>query len=407
MDASASLGKNFDPFGQHLEEPFSFYAQLRHEEPITFNPVLNAYLVSRFEEVHAILSQPDVFSSRDTISPVGTLYPQTLVELRKGYPFAPTFINSDGAAHKRLREPIRKAFSPPRIRALEPFIRQRIQQLLERFPNDGHAEIISQFAVLLPLDVIFTLLGIPPEDREEVKRRCDDWTAFLMSPLPEERQVACVRSMLILHRYLLDRIEERRVTPREDLLTDLVTTQLPGEEPFSEGELIYTIGGIIVAGHITTTHLIGTGLVRLLQEPGRWRTMCEHPELIPQTIEEILRYDGPVRGFIRVATRSVTLHGIEMPEGTRLFLLYNSANRDEEQFADADQFQMQRQPNQHLAFGYGVHYCLGAPLARLQGRLVFEALTRQLPTLRLVPGQHLAHYPDLVNYGYQRVEVEW
>lgn len=407
MNASPSLGENFDPFGQHLEEPFSFYAQLRHEEPITFSPVLNAYLVSRFEDVRAILSQPDVFSSRDTLSPVGTLYPQTLVELSKGYQFAPTLINSDGVAHRRLREPLRKAFSPPRIRALEPFIHQRIQQLLDQFLHHGHAEIISQFASLLPLDVIFALLSIPFEDREQVKRWCDDWTALLMSPLPEEKQVVCARNALILHRYLLDRIEERRQAPREDLLTDLVTTQLPGEEPFSEGELIYTIGSLIIAGHITTTHLIGTGLVLLLQEPERWRTLCEHPEAIPQTIEEILRYNGPVRGFMRVTTKPFTLRGIEMQEGTRLFLLYNSANRDEDQFADADQFEIQRQPNQHVAFGYGAHFCLGAPLARLQGRLAFEALTQQLPNLRLAPGQHLAHNPDLVNYGYQRVEVEW
>ena len=228
-----------------------------------------------------------------------------------------------------------------------------------------------------------------------------------MSPLPEEIQVACARNALILHRYLLDRIEERRQAPCEDLLTDLVTTQLPGEEPFSEAELIYTIGSLIIAGHITTTHLIATGLVRLLQEPGRWRTLCEHPEYIPQTVEEILRYDGPVRGFMRVTTRPITLSGIELQEGTRLFLLYSSANRDENQFADARQFQMLRQSNQHLAFGYGAHFCLGAPLARLQGRLVFESLTRHMPTLRLAPDQHLVHNPDLVNYGYQRVEVEW
>jgi cytochrome P450 len=407
MDASPSLGKNFDPFGQHLEEPFSFYAQLRQEEPVTFSPVLNAYLISRFEDVRAILSQPDVFSSRATISPVGTFYPQTLVELSKGYPFTRTSINSDGAAHKRLREPLRKAFSPLRIRALEPFIRQRIQQLLDRFLGDGHAEIISQFAFLLPLDVIITQLGIPSEDREQVKSWCDDWTALVMSPLSEEEQVACARNLLIFHRYLLERIEERRLAPREDVLTGLATMQLPGEEAFSEAELINIIGGLMIAGHITTTHLIGTGLVRLLQEPERWRTLCEHPEFIPQTIEEILRYDGPVRGFMRVTTRPVTSRGIELPEETRLFLLYNSANRDEEQFAEADRFQMLHQPNQHVAFGYGAHFCLGAPLARLQGRLAFEALTRQLPTLRLVPGQHLVHHPDLVNYGYRRVEVEW
>ncbi len=235
----------------------------------------------------------------------------------------------------------------------------------------------------------------------------DDWTALLLSPLPEEKQVICARGTVSLQRYIIQLVGERRHTPQADVITSLIETVLPGEEPLSDTELAHTILGLIIAGHETTTRLVGNGLVHLLEEPERWRILCQHQENIPLAIEEILRYHGPVRGFMRTTTRSVTLGNMAMPEGTKLFLLYSSANRDEERFEFAEHFQMQRKPNHHMAFGYGVHSCLDAPLARLEGRLMFEALTQRLPSLRLVSQQQLAHNPDLINYGYQRVEVEW
>ncbi|HEU5227776.1 MAG TPA: cytochrome P450 [Ktedonobacteraceae bacterium] len=401
-----SLGENYDPFGRDLENPYALYAQLRREEPITFSPVLNAYLVSRYDDVRLILSQPDLFSSKDTINPVIDFCPQALAELSKGYPPVPTFINSDGSEHTRFREPIQKALAPGRIRVLEPFIRQRITEMLDSFLDDGHAEIISQFAYPLPLEVILLLLGIPKEEMTQVKRWCDDWIALLLSPLPEEKQVPCARSVVSLNHYIISLVRERQHAPQADVITSLIETP-PGQKPFSEAELISTIMGLIIAGHETITRLIGNGLVLLLEEPERWRRLCEHPEYIPQVIEEILRYHGPVRGFMRTTTRPTTLAGIAMPEGTKLFLIYGSANRDEERFPDAEDFQMQRKPNHHLGFGHGVHFCVGAPLARLEGRLMFEALTQRFPGLRLAPQQELAHNPDLINYGYQRVEVVW
>lgn len=401
-----SLGENYDPFGRDLENPYALYAQLRSEEPITFSPVLNAYLVSRYDDVRLILSQPDPFSSKDTLNPVVALCPQALAELSKGYPPVPTFINSDGSEHTRFREPIQKALAPGRIRVLEPFIRQRITEMLDSFLDDGHAEIISQFAYPLPLEVILLLLGIPKEEMAQVKRWCDDWIALLLSPLPEEKQVPCARSVVSLNHYIISLVRERQHAPQADVITSLIETS-PGQRNLSDAELISTIMGLIIAGHETITRLIGNGLVHLLEDPERWRRLCEHPEYIPQVIEEILRYHGLVRGFMRTTTRPTTLAGIPMPEGTKLFLIYGSANRDEEHFPDAEDFQMQRKPNHHLGFGHGVHFCVGAPLARLEGRLMFEALTQRFPGLRLAPQQELAHSPDLINYGYQRVEVVW
>lgn len=402
-----SLGEQYDPFGRDLENPYAFYSHLRSEEPITFSPVLNAYLVSRFEDIRLMLSQPDLYSSKDTMNPVVTLCPQAIAELSKGYPFVPNFINSDSPEHARFREPLQKAFAPGRIRVLEPFLRQRISEMLDSFINDGHAEIISQFAYPLPLEVILNMLGIPHSEMAQVKQWCDNWIALLLSPLPEDRQVFCARSTVDLHHYLIDIVRQRQQVPQADVITSLIETVLPGQRPLSDAELIATIMGLTVAGHETITRLIGNGLVLLLEEPGRWQQFCTHPEDIPLVIEEIIRFHGPVRGFMRTTTRPTTLGGVDMPAGTKLFLIYGSANRDEMHFSGSDQFQMQRKPNHHLGFGHGVHFCIGAPLARLEGRLMFEALAQRFPSLRLAEQQQLAHNPDLVNYGYQRVEVVW
>ncbi len=403
----SSLGERYDPFGRDLENPYALYAQLRREEPVTFSPVLNAYLVSRFEDVHSVLSQPDLFSSKDIITPLVTLCPEAEAELSKGYPIASNFINTSGQDHTRFHEPIRKAFAPGRIRALEPLIRQRIAEVLESFSQDGHAEIISQFAYPVPLEIVLTMLGIPREDMLLVKQLCDDYVALLFAPLSEEQQVACARSTVHLHHYLIDIIRQRQREPQADVITSLVETSLPGLEPLTDAELISTIIGLIAAGHETVTHMTGNGLVHLLEEPQRWRRLCEHPEELPQTIEEIIRFHGPTRGIMRTTTGPATVGGVNLPAEAKLFILYSSANRDEERFPEADQFQVQRKPNRHLGFGYGVHACLGAPLARLEGRLMFEALTQHFPDLRLAPHQQFVHQPDLVIDGYQRVEVVW
>lgn len=402
-----SLGERYDPFGRDLENPYALYSQLRREEPITFSPVLNAYLVSRFEDLRLILSQPDLFSSKDTLTSIVTLCPQALAELSKGYPAVPTFVNSDNPNHERFHVPLQKAFAPGRIRVLEAFLRQRSSEVLDSFSDDGHAEIISQFAYPLPLEVILMMLGIPKDEMAQVKHWCDDWVALIVAPLPEDRQVLCACSVVSLQHYLIDIVRQRQRVPQADVITSLIETALPGQEPLSDAELVMTIMSLVVAGHETVSRMLGNGLVLLLEDPQRWQKLCEHPEDIPVVIEEIIRFHGPIRGIMRTMTRPATVGGVSLPTGTKLFLIHGSANRDEECFSDADQFQMQRKPNHHLGFGNGVHSCIGAPLARLEGRLMFEALTQRFPDLRLTPEQQLAHSHDIINYGYESVEVVW
>lgn len=182
---------------------------------------------------------------------------------------------------------------------------------------------------------------------------------------------------------------------------------MAGEEPLSDVGLINQIYGVVIAGHETTAHLIGSGLVLLLEEPTRWQALREHPEHIPLAIEEILRLRGPVQGFIRTATQEVTVGGVTMPQGTKLLLIYASGSRDESHFPQACDFDMQRQPNHHLAFGHGIHFCVGAPLARLEGRIAFEALTQRFPKMRLLPDQQFVYTFNFATYGHKHVYTRW
>jgi cytochrome P450 len=399
-----ALEEAFNPFA---EDPYPFYARVRQEQPIVFNPELNAWLITGYKEIQQILLQPDTFSSRDTLTSPVTFYPRTLEELIKGHLPVPIVLNTDGAEHTRLRLPLMKAFAPARIRAIEPLIRNAANSLVDAFIDDRRTEIISQFAYPLALEVILTLLGIPPHDIAQTRQWSQDWLMIMSVQLEEEEQVTCARSTVAFQRYLASMIAERRETPQDDLISTLLHTSVPGQEPLTETELVITLQGLILAGHESTTNMIGTGLLLLLEQPERWQQLCEHPDYISTTVEEILRFDAPIQMFARTTTQEVTISGVTLPEEASLLLLYGSGNRDETIFPHAQEFQMHRTNNHHLAFGHGIHFCVAAALARLEGKVAFEVLCRRLPQLSLVPGQALMHIPNLLFRGYERLEVAW
>lgn len=398
------LGVAFNPLA---EDPYPFYIRARQEEPIMFCPELNAWIVTRYKDIQRILLQPATFSSCNALTSPVTFYPRTLEELVKGYLPVPIVLNTDGPDHMRFRVPLTKAFAPARMRAIEPFVREVANRLVDAFIHDGRAEIISQFAYSLALEVVFSLLGIPRQDIEQTRKWSQDWLTIMSVQLDEECQVAHARSTVAFQRYLVSLLAERRQVPQDDLMSTLSLFCVPDEEPLTETELVIMLQGLILAGHESTTNMIGTGLLLLLENPSRWRTLCEHPEYIPLTVEEILRFDAPIQMFARTTTRETTIDGVTLPEDASLLLIYGSGNRDEEAFADADEFQIQRASNRHLAFGHGVHFCVGAALARLEGRVAFEVLTSRLPHLHLIPRQALTHIPTLLFRGYERLEVEW
>jgi cytochrome P450 len=403
-----SLGTLYHPLqGEQLENPYPFYARARKEEPIFFSPELNTWVVTRYDDVRSVLSQSTIFSSKDALRPVMLeFFPATFAELSKGYPQVPNVIDSDGKEHVRFRHALSKTFAPKRIKQLEPFIKGVVTSLIDAFIDDHKADFMSQFAYPLPLEVALFLIGIPKEDMALAKKLSYEASILLNTPLSEEQQVESARSFVRFQHYLIQLVNERRSAPQEDLVSDLLETP-PGEEPFSDAQLAHQLNGIVIAGYDTTVQLLGNGLAILLEQPERWQTLCTHLERIPQAIEEILRYDSPVHAFFRTTTQEVTLGGITLPPEASLMVVFGSANRDETQFPRADEFDMQRSPNRHLAFGYGVHTCIGAFLARTQGRIAFETLCQQLPHLRLASQQTLVHNPILRQRGFARLEIVW
>lgn len=401
---SEVLGALFDPLA---EDPYPFYARARQEEPITFCPELDAWIVTRYKDIQQILLQPATFSSSNTLTSPVTFSPRALEELAKGYLPIPIVLNTDGADHTRFRVPLTKAFAPARMRALEPFVYEVANGLVNAFIDNRRVEIISQFAYPLALEVVLSLLGIPSQDIEQTRQWSQDWLILMSTQIDEERQIEYARSTLAFQQYLAALIAERREKPKDDLTSTLLHFSVPDEEPLTENELVILLQGLILAGHESTTNMIGTGLKLLLEQPEHWAWLREHLESIPQVVEEILRFDAPIQMFARITTREVTIDGVTLPEDASLLLIYGSGNRDEAAFATACEFQPQRTPNHHLAFGHGVHFCVGAALARLEGRVAFEVLCQRLPQLRLVPGQVLTHIPTLLFRGYERIEVAW
>lgn len=408
MVEHAHLGQEFAPLkAPQLDNPYPFYARARREEPVFFSEELNAWVVTRYDDVRTVVAKPDIFSSKDVLRPVVQFTPETFQELSKGFGFLPSITNTDGEEHMRFRTPLNQAFLPARMRAMEGEVREVANRLIDAFYQDGKAEIISQFTGPLSQEIILRLFDISLTQLAQYKQWCDDIKALTMSPLTPERQVACARSMVAFQHAVASLAEERKQSPKEDVISCLATVHHNPERPLSVPEIVNTAGGTILAGHDTTTSLLGTALYILLGTPRLWPELCAHPENIPTTVEESLRFDGSAHLFFRTALREFTIGGVTIPEGAFLLVSYASANHDEARFTNAEQFDIHRSPNHHIAFGYGVHFCVGAPLARLISRVALEELTRRLPQMHLKPDQAIHHIPQLALHGLARLEAEW
>lgn len=399
------LGEEFQPLTTQLEDPYPFYQRARVEEPVFYSPLLKGYVLTRYGEILTVLKDPIRFSSVDTLKPVGNFFsPQVLEVLSQGFPYAPDIIESDGEAHKRLREPLMKVFTPEHLQAMENVIPTIANRLINAFINDGQVEIVSQFADPLPLEIILTMYGVSLDRMENIKKWSYDLNALISSPQPSPEQVEFARGFVAMQHYVAGLIEERRNSPQDDFISNIITSDL------TMPELVTILIGLIHAGHKTTSHLIGNSLKYLLERPQLWQRLCHDPSLIPIAVEEILRYDPPVPTMSRTTTQEVELAGVKLPKGTRLFLMFGSANRDEAKFSNAERLDIERFKNttpNHFSFGHGTHRCIGSNLALREARIALEILSQRLPNLRLRPNQEFRHTPAITSRGYASLEVEW
>lgn len=405
-----SLGEQFMPVaGEHLQDPYPFFERARREQPVFFSPAFHMWFVARYDDVMTVLMDPQTYSSRDVIPTHPDMRPE-IREALAGYRNPQHLINNDPPDHTRMRSLMNYAFTPRRVAALEPFIREVSNALIDAFAGNGHADLIDEFAYPLPLTVILRMIGVPPEDMESCRRwsnAINEW-AWGQQVLPVERLVEDARGMVEFMHYTEDLVESRRQNPKDDLISHLLAAREDGVVPLSAESLVDIIPGLIVAGHETTANLIGNTMYLLLSHPQQWEEVRRDPSAAERAIEEGLRTDSSVTGMPRTATKDVELGGVRIPAGSMLYLLYGSANHDDAHFSQPETFDIHRPKDAtHLGFGRGIHYCIGAPLGRLEGRIAIEVLAARLPGLRLVPEQDFARKPNLLFRGLTELNLVW
>jgi len=385
----SEFAESYDPLGTHLDDPYSFYAQARRDEPVFYSPRLDAWVVTRFRDVDAILKDPVGFSSAYSLRPIRELYPATFAALADGYPPKPDHITSDGAAHRRFRTPYAQHLTTPGlVKAMEPAIRKRADALVDSFVDAGGADLVARYASPLPVDTAAELFGFAPADIATAQSGSEALFRLGSADLTEEQEAHAAHTFVAFQHLLAGYVRRRHAAPAGDLISDVVVALASGDGELTfdqEAELVGTISSTFGASHITTTDTIGNALRMLLAHPDQWELLRRRPDLVPNTVEEVLRFEAPVPTLFRRTTRAAAIAGVDLPEGADVLLVFASANRDEDRYPDADRFDVTRTPTRHFGFGAGVHTCVGAAPARAQARIALQTLIERLPGLRPAP----------------------
>jgi hypothetical protein len=298
--------------------------------------------------------------------------------------------------------------SPRRLRALEPIVREWATQQLDTMIAAGRADVVADLAFPLPALTGFSLLGFPREDLELLKSWCHDRVEFTYGRAAPEDHVRVARNVAAFWRYTNNFVARRIAEPVDDLASDLARRHLEDPDDFTPRDIATVLFEMAVASHETTTNVLSNGLRRLLEHRDQWDALVAHRTLIPNAVEECLRYDGSVVGWRRRATQPTEVGGVEVPEGATVLVLLASANRDPDQFEDAERFDVCRaEARKHMTFGKGVHFCQGAPLARMEVRVILELLTEMAPGVALVPDQEFEFVPNVVMRGPKQLLVEF
>lgn len=353
------------------------------------DPHTGIFLVSTYALVQRAARDWETFSNRFgavMMAGAGPPPPEVLEVVKEAYPPVDTMLTADPPAHHRFRKLVNKAFLPRRVDALEPHAEAIAHRLVDGFVAEGRVELVGRFAQPLPLTLIAEQLGVPREELPTFRRFTDGFVAQLGGMADAQGQLEAARLIVEFQRYFAARLEERRRDPQDDILSDLVHARVEGERPLDVPEMLSILQQILVAGNETTASAIAEGVRLLIEHPETRALVRREPERIPDLVEEVLRLATPTANMWRIASRDTELGGVAIPEGAILLLRYGSANRDEAVFPDPDRFDLRR-PNagEHLAFGSGVHFCLGARLARMEMRVAFRALLARLDDWALDP----------------------
>ncbi|PWK11617.1 cytochrome P450 [Tumebacillus permanentifrigoris] len=371
--------------------PVDWYAEMRANAPVYFDEERNAYDVFSYEDVQRVLSDYANFSSQ-----------------RQGEELtSQSIINMDPPKHMKYRQLVAQAFTPKAIDALAPRISEIAKELLDEVADQPEFDIIRDFSYPLPVIVIAEMLGVPNQDREKFKH----WSDIVVKGVDFEAGETIEQNLALRHTvtqelgaYFAEVIQSRAIEPKNDLITALLAAEVDGEK-LTVPELLGFAFLLLVAGNETTTNLIGNTMQSLLEHPEIWEHLVREPGLLPSAIEEGLRFRSPAQSMNRFTTQEVEIGGVVIPAGAEVIAWIGSANRDDAKFVKAEQFVIDRSPNPHIAFGNGPHFCLGAPLARLEGRIAMQALIERFPQMKLKQDAKLSIGLSPIVSGLKRLPV--
>ena len=416
MAVDISTFNPFDPSTQQC--PFPHYAQMREEAPVHPVPGLGVHLVTKHDLVMQVLRDPQTYSSMfgGAGMPLSSADREKFAEvMAAGYPRVPTMLTADQPDHTRYRRLVARAFHPKVIAEMEPIIRQITVELIESWIDKGRIEFVKEFGVPLPVRVIAKALNVPDDRLADFKRWSDDSIAGIGTNITLEQRLQAEYGVNEFQHYFAEQIELRRTDPQDDILTNLLNASIDDDDPevtdkrqLDMPEMLSIIQQLLVAGNETTTKSL-TEMVRLLAEnPEEWAALKADPSRAEKVFEETLRLSTPTQGMWRILTKDAELGGVQLTKGQRIIIVFASANRDEALYDNPDEFDPMRDHlRDNLAFGKGIHFCLGANLSRLEGKVAAEELSKRIDTITLSESNKYQYFPSFMLRGLTDLDIEF
>jgi cytochrome P450 len=393
-----------------VENPFEANAAARREAPVYQLPGTPIFMISTYDLIAEACSRPAVFSNDFNAALQGKSRGDAEIKavLAQGWPHVDTLLTADPPVHTRYRKLVNLAFSPARVNKVEPHVEEIVNALIDRFIDKGRCEFVREFAIALPIRVISDQLGVPQADIALFKEWSDAIADRLGGMLTRDQELACAHQVIAFQHYMKARLDERRELPKDDLLSDLVNARIDGERPLDTAELLGIVQQLLVAGNETTTNSLAAGMLYLIQNPDEHAKLTANPDLIKNMVEETLRLETPTNSMWRVVKQDCELGGVQIPAGSMALLRYGSGNRDAAKFTDPDRFEVERKnAHMHLAFGRGIHSCVGAMLSRKEMNVAFRRILARMKNLRLGADNDLKHHSNLLLRGLKKLNIEF
>ncbi|NIP13359.1 MAG: cytochrome P450 [Pseudomonadales bacterium] len=400
---------------ENLAYPVTMNRRLREEAPVYQDPDSGIWFISRYEDVVNMSMDHKTFSSvmprLSTGRADSAVDPEVAAAMAEGYPIPDTMLTQDPPLQRRYRKFVDGAFSPRSLKALEPFIEQTSNELIDAFIDEGRCEFLAEFGVQLPLRVIASQIGCPMEDLPLLRKWTEAFIANLSQQLDQPGQVQAAKDMVECQHYFVERIEERRRAPTDDILSKLVNARFDDDKPLDNPECLSMLQQILVAGNETTSSSLTEGMWLLIRNPDQYEMIRQNPspEMISNLVEEVLRISSPSANMFRRTTRDVEVCGVTIPANSICFARFAAANQDDEQFPDPLKFDITR-PNlkEHVAFGKGVHHCLGAALSRREMNGGFKVIFERMENFRLTPDTpEPVFMPNALLHGLARLDLSF